>query len=147
MDTFTPEERSAIMRKVKSRDTKPEMVVRRLVHRLGYRYRLHRKNLPGKPDLTFGPRHKVIFVHGCFWHRHADCKRATTPTSRTDYWLPKFERTEIRDAANQETLYEAEWQSLVIWECELSDLEALAAHLALGFEEKERVVQLLKRLE
>lgn len=117
------------MRKVKSQDTKPEMVVRRLVHRLGYRYRLHRKNLPGKPDLTFGPRRKLIFVHGCFWHRHEGCRRATTPASRQEYWLPKFKRTEIRDADNQEALYDAGWRSLVIWECETGDLEQLASRI------------------
>lgn len=117
------------MRRVKSKDTQPELVVRRLVHRMGYRYRLHRTKLPGKPDLSFGPRRKVIFVHGCFWHRHAGCKRASTPASRQEYWLPKFARTEIRDADNQAALYDAGWKSLVIWECELSDLELLATRV------------------
>jgi len=105
------------MRAIRSKDMAPELAVRRLVHRLGYRFRLHRKDLPGKPDLTFAARRKVIFVHGCFWHCH-NCKEAHVPKSNPDYWVPKLQRNRARDAKNTETLKEQGWQSLVIWECE-----------------------------
>ena len=113
--------RSENMRRIKSRDTTPEMLVRRLVHSLGYRYRLHRANLPGKPDLAFiGPR-KVIFVHGCFWHAHG-CKRSHAPKSNTGYWSPKLERNKTRDAAHAAALKALGWKRLVIWECKLTRL-------------------------
>lgn len=106
------------MRAVKSKDTAPEMIVRRLVHRLGYRYRLHRKGLPGKPDLVFAGRRKIIFVHGCFWHGH-DCKRgARPPKENTDYWGPKIHKNVERDARNQVELCELGWDVLTVWECE-----------------------------
>jgi DNA mismatch endonuclease, patch repair protein len=122
-DTLTPAERSERMSRVKGRDTAPEMLVRRIVHGLGYRYRLHRRDLPGCPDLTFGKRRKVIFVHGCFWHRHGDsaCKLARLPKSRLDFWLPKLETNRGRDAKNQERIAAMGWKFLVIWECELGD--------------------------
>jgi DNA mismatch endonuclease (patch repair protein) len=110
--------RSRIMRAVKSRDTAPEMFVRRLVHRLGYRYRLHRKDLPGKPDLVFPNRKLVIFVHGCFWHGH-DCPRGgRVPKTNRLYWRRKVERNRLRDASAISRLAELGWQSLVVWECE-----------------------------
>jgi len=116
--------RSAVMRAVKSRDTRPEMIVRRMTHAMGYRYRLHKKDLPGKPDLSFAARKKVIFVHGCFWHGH-DCKRgARVPKTNRDYWLAKISRNRQRDAAHQQRLLELGWRSLIIWECELKDLPA-----------------------
>ena len=120
-DTVTPERRSEIMSRIKSKGTKPEMRVRRLVHSLGFRYRLHKHKLPGRPDLVFGPRKKVIFVHGCFWHMHPDpeCKLATLPKSNTDYWLPKLKRNLERDNANREALKELGWEVLTIWECEI----------------------------
>ncbi|WP_298983784.1 very short patch repair endonuclease [uncultured Roseibium sp.] len=120
MDRITSSQRSANMREIKSKSTKPEMVVRQLVHHMGYRYRLHRKDLPGKPDLVFGPRRKVIFVHGCFWHQHPDptCKSSHAPRSRLDYWQPKLLRNQQRDKANIEALRAANWKVLVIWECE-----------------------------
>lgn len=124
MDNLTPEERSAQMARIRSQDTKPEMAVRRLVHRLGYRYRLHRKNLPGKPDLVFGPRKKVIFVHGCFWHGH-DCRLGRIPKSRVDFWETKIRTNRNRDQTHLEKLKEAEWESLVIWECQMRDIEKL----------------------
>jgi DNA mismatch endonuclease (patch repair protein) len=98
-DTLTPQERSARMAKVRSRNTKPERVVRRLVYSLGFRYRLHVAHVPGKPDLVFASRRKAIFVHGCFWHRHAEpaCKLARMPKSRLDFWKPKLERNRLRD--------------------------------------------------
>ena len=108
------------MSKIKGKDTKPELLVRRLTHRLGYRYRLHRKSLPGRPDLVFGPRRKVIFVHGCFWHRHedSDCKLARLPKSRLDFWLPKLDANKERDERNIFELRKLGWDVLVFWECQ-----------------------------
>lgn len=114
-----------MMARVKGRDTRPEVMVRQAAHALGLRFRLHRKNLPGRPDLTL-PRHRtVVMVHGCFWHRHAGCRRATTPATRTDYWLPKFERNVARDLRNAEELERLGWRVVVIWECETKDRERL----------------------
>jgi DNA mismatch endonuclease (patch repair protein) len=123
--------RSDIMRAVKSKDTRPEMVVRRLLHGLGYRYRLHGKELPGKPDLVFSGRRKVIFVNGCFWHGH-DCKRGSRqPKDNADYWRAKIGRNVERDTASVATLQGSGWQVLIVWECEtkLVDREALTATL------------------
>lgn len=119
------------MSRVRSKDTKPELLVRRLVHSLGYRYRLHRKDLPGKPDLVFGPRRKAIFVHGCFWHRHDDpsCKLARAPKSRLEYWGPKLDRNRERDVENLKALQDLDWDVLVLWECELKDLAALTSRI------------------
>jgi len=128
MDTLSPEERSKRMALVRGRDTKPEMLVRRLAHSMGYRYRLHRRNLPGKPDLVFGPRRKLIFVHGCFWHRHPDpaCKLARLPKTRREFWLPKLEGNRARDERNNVALTEMGWDVLEIWECETADVDSLA---------------------
>jgi DNA mismatch endonuclease, patch repair protein len=127
MDTLTPKERSERMGRVRNKDTKPEMVVRRLVHSLGYRYRLHSRKLPGHPDMIFPGRGKVIFVHGCFWHRHdLSCPFTRMPKSRLDFWAPKFEATRRRDAEKQASLREMGWECLVLWECELKDLSSLA---------------------
>lgn len=109
------------MRRIRSRDMKPELLVRRLAHGLGYRYRLHRKTLPGKPDLVFGPRRKVIFVHGCFWHQHSECIDGRKPKSNTDYWSQKLDRNVERDAENQKALKALGWEVLVVWECETKD--------------------------
>lgn len=130
MGTTRPDaQRSRIMRAVKGKDTKPEWVVRRLVHALGYRYRLHRKDLPGKPDLVFGPRRKVIFVHGCFWHGH-HCKRgARVPKTNRDYWVQKVQRNRDRDTATQKALQDAGWSVLILWECEIKDTIALEQRL------------------
>jgi len=113
-------DRSANMRAIRSKDMLPELNVRSFAHKLGYRFRLHRKDLPGKPDLVFPSRRKVIFVHGCFWHSH-DCKAAHVPKSNQDYWLPKLERNKTRDGRNIEALRAAGWKALVIWECETRD--------------------------
>ncbi len=122
-------DRSAIMRAVKSQDTKPEMAVRRLVHSLGYRYRLHRADLPGKPDLVFPARHKVIFVHGCWWHGH-DCKRgAREPKTNTAYWRAKIGRNVTRDRANLSTLNALGWQVAVIWECQIGELASVGTRI------------------
>jgi len=129
MDTVSPEKRSWVMAQVKGRNTGPERAVRSLLHRMGYRFRLHRKDLPGKPDVVLPKRRVAIFVHGCYWHRHLGCKRATTPASNTEYWNPKFARTVACDARNQELLATGGWRVLVIWECELKDIAALQMRL------------------
>lgn len=130
-DKLTAERRSANMSRIRNKDTKPEMIVRRIVHGLGYRYRLHRKDLPGKPDLVFGPRKKVIFVHGCFWHGHerAGCLDARRPKSNTDYWNPKLTRNKERDAERIGALQADGWDVLVIWECETTAVKALRTRL------------------
>jgi DNA mismatch endonuclease (patch repair protein) len=127
-DKLTPARRSANMARIRAKDTKPEMLVRRLVHGLGYRYRLHRRGLPGTPDLVFTPRRKVIFVHGCFWHQHT-CPAGRIPASRRDYWEVKLQRNVDRDAETQAALRADGWQVLTIWECETKDREALAERL------------------
>ena len=121
VDTVAPERRSQIMSNIRSTGMKPEMTVRRLLHALGYRYRLHQRNLPGKPDLVFAARRKVIFVHGCFWHQHPDpsCPIARLPKSNREYWLPKLQRNAARDAQIQDELRSLGWSVLVIWECEI----------------------------
>ena len=126
MDTLTPAERSARMALVRAKDTKPELMVRRFVHGMGYRYRLHRRDLPGTPDIVFPGRSKVIFVHGCFWHRHARCALARLPKSRGDFWLPKLTANAERDARNGRALRRLGWGVLTIWECQLRDTAALA---------------------
>ena len=132
MDRISSERRSANMARIKSKGMKPEMLVRRLVHALGYRYRLHRAELPGKPDLVFTGRRKAIFVHGCFWHQHesATCNRAHAPRSNLAYWEHKLERNVQRDDAAHQALSAMGWQTLVIWECELKDPLSLAARLS-----------------
>lgn len=120
---MTPEQRSERMSRIKGKNSKPEMVVRRLVHGMGYRYRLHRKDLPGKPDLVL-PRHRtVIFVHGCFWHRHHDatCTLARMPKSRLEFWEPKLEANHLRDIRNKEALEALGWRVLTVWECEVKE--------------------------
>lgn len=129
MDTLTPAQRSERMARVRGRDTKPELVVRRLLHALGYRYRLHDKRLPGHPDITFFKRKKVIFVHGCFWHRHEGCVLARLPKSRLDFWLPKLESNKLRDTAKTAVLEANGWKVLVVWECQLRHREDLAMRL------------------
>jgi DNA mismatch endonuclease, patch repair protein len=128
---MTPEERGKRMSLVRDKNTKPELAVRRLVHGMGFRYRLHRQALPGKPDLVFPSRRKVIFVHGCFWHRHAEagCPLARLPKSRLDFWLPKLTRNRDRDEVNQAELHRLGWASLVAWECELRNMERLKSKI------------------
>ena len=124
MDKLSAERRSANMRQIRSKDTTPELTLRRMLHRLGYRFRLHRKDLPGKPDLVFPSRQRVIFVHGCFWHQHPACREGRVPSTRLDYWTPKLARNQQRDAAAQSALREQGWRCLVVWECELKDTTA-----------------------
>lgn len=117
------------MSSIRGRDTRPELVVRRLAHSFGYRFRLHLRNLPGQPDLVF-PRHrKVIFVHGCFWHQHACRLGAKKPATRPEYWLPKLERNAARDVHNCNQLERSGWRVMVVWECETQDQVALAARI------------------
>ena len=124
--------RSALMRRVRAKDTSPERAVRMAAHSLGYRFRLHRRDLPGTPDLAFPRLRKVIFVHGCFWHRHAGCSRTTTPKTRAAYWREKFEKNMERDRRNVATLRTLGWKVLVVWECETFDRTGLIATLS-GF--------------
>ncbi|WP_126975012.1 very short patch repair endonuclease [Frigidibacter oleivorans] len=128
MDSRTPEQRRRIMQAVKAKHTKPELVVRRLLHGMGYRYRLHRKALPGSPDLAFVGRKKAIFVHGCFWHGHG-CSKGRLPKSRLDYWQPKLEQNINRDRTKIEQLESLGWRCFVVWQCELGDLDALGTRL------------------
>lgn len=131
MDSLTPAQRSERMSRIGGKDTKPELLVRRLVHHLGYRFRLHRRDLPGTPDLVFPSRRKVILVHGCFWHRHPDpaCKLARIPKSRQEFWIPKLESNRRRDAENWRRMQEMGWETMVIWECELKNSDALTARV------------------
>ena len=128
-DVFTPEKRSAVMRRVKGRDTAPELKVRRILWRLGARYRLHRKDLPGKPDIVLAGRKLAVFVHGCFWHGH-DCARgARIPKANRDYWMRKIARNRARDVAARAALAAAGWRVETVWECELKEPAALAARV------------------
>lgn len=122
MDTLTPEERSEVMGRIRSKDTKPELLVRSLLHRLGYRFRLHRKDLPGRPDIVL-PRHrKIIFVQGCFWHGH-NCRLASRPKSNQQYWEAKILTNRTRDEKNCTALRELGWKVLELWECEIREPE------------------------
>ncbi len=136
MDTLTVAERSERMGRVRNRDSKVELRVRSLVHGMGYRYRLHSRALPGCPDLVFAARRKVIFVHGCFWHRHAPCHLARLPKTRLDFWLPKLEANRLRDLNNQSKLREIGWDILVVWECEVGDAAGLAKRVRSFLEEE-----------
>lgn len=121
MDRLSAGARSALMSRVKQADTAPEMRVRRILHRNGLRFRLHRRDLPGTPDIILPSRHTVIFVHGCFWHRHQGCSRASTPTTNAERWRLKFERNVARDGETCAALRELGWAVLTIWECELKN--------------------------
>jgi len=130
-DLFSPEKRSEVMRAVRGANTRPEMIVRRMVHGLGYRYRLHVRSVPGCPDMVFPGRRKIIFVHGCFWHQHA-CKRGDRmPKARRDYWKTKLRGNKIRDAANRRRLRRLGWRVLVVWECQIQPkkMQKLAARI------------------
>lgn len=127
-DTRTPDQRRRIMQSVKTENTGPEWIVRRILFALGYRYRLHRRNLPGSPDIVFQGRKKAIFVHGCFWHGH-DCAKGKAPKSRTEYWGPKIDANRSRDQKNLNALHTLGWETLVIWQCELADEKALIERL------------------
>ena len=129
VDNLSTEGRSRLMGRVRSKDTKPELAVRRIAHRLGYRFRLHRRDLPGRPDLVFPSRQKVIFVHGCYWHRH-NCKKATTPGTNVSFWQKKFDDNGARDMRNMNDLAEKGWDALVVWQCETERTDTLSEKLA-----------------
>jgi DNA mismatch endonuclease (patch repair protein) len=128
-DTLTPAQRSWNMSRIRSRDTSPEKTVRSLLHRLGFRFRLHAKKLPGHPDIVLARHRTVVFVHGCFWHRHPRCRFATTPGTRTAFWQTKFDRNVARDAAVRRALKAAGWRVITVWECELRKPARLTARL------------------
>ena len=138
MDTLSRAQRSERMSRIRSKDTKPEIAVRRLVHSLGYRYRLHVGSLPGEPDIVFPCRGKVIFVHGCFWHRHPGCRNNRLPKSRLAYWGPKLDANRNRDIKNQRRLRQKGWAFLVVWECEIGNNPRLTTKIDrfLRFERK-----------
>lgn len=129
MDSLTPEQRSYQMSLVRRRDTGPELAVRKALHARGYRYRLNVARLPGKPDIVFPGRHKVIFVHGCFWHMHESCALARMPKSRPEFWGPKLRGNRERDAVKLQRLLELGWDAMVVWECELRDMPSLLARI------------------
>lgn len=133
----TPEQRSRTMRAVRSRDTGPEMIVRRFLHAAGLRYRLHDRRLPGSPDLVFPSRRIALFVHGCFWHQHYGCAAAERPRTRLDYWTRKLDGNMERDQRRRAELEAAGWEVMVIWECETRDRAALA-RLAEGIQRRPR---------
>lgn len=133
--------RSAIMRSVKSRNTKPELDVRKAAHQLGLRFRIHRKDLPGTPDVVF-PKYKiVVFVHGCFWHRHPHCHHATMPKSHVEFWRNKFRRTQERDESTMKDLRGMGWTPIVIWQCELGDLRSIKALIKKRFSEAGKAIR------
>lgn len=127
MDRLSETERSANMSRIRSRDTLPELAVRRALHAAGYRFRLHRRDLPGRPDIVLSRYKTVIFVHGCFWHRHKDCGNATSPGTRSEFWQAKFAANEARDERNTRELKAAGWKVVIVWECETERPERLLA--------------------
>ncbi|MFK4808662.1 very short patch repair endonuclease [Devosia sp. ZW T5_3] len=137
MDRLTAERRSWLMSQVKPKDTLPEIKVRKAAHALGYRFRLHRSDLPGRPDIVFPRLRLVVFVHGCFWHRHEGCKKAGMPKSKIEFWQDKFDRNVARDKANMAELQRLGWRVEVIWECETRDPKTLYEHVAAAIKAKD----------
>jgi len=129
VDVFTPAERSRVMSRVRDKNTKPELMVRSLLHRLGFRFRLHRADLPGKPDIVLPRHHSVVFVHGCFWHQHRGCKAAVRPSSRREYWDAKLDGNVNRDRRDKAHLHRLGWRVLVVWECHTKSENRLRAKL------------------
>jgi DNA mismatch endonuclease (patch repair protein) len=136
-DVLSPAERSALMSRIRGKDTTPERAVRSMVHGLGYRFRLHGRDLPGRPDLVLPRLRTVIFVHGCFWHRHARCRYATTPATRRAFWLEKFERNVERDRRTAKALRRLGWSVITVWECQLRRPEKVRARLERMLEQRE----------
>lgn len=132
MDKISKEVRSRNMAAIKSKDTKPEMTVRKLLFSMGYRFRLHRKDLPGKPDIVLPKYKTVIFVNGCFWHQHKNCKRSNIPKTNKDYWVPKIQKNVERDNNNKKLLRKLGWKVIVIWECEVN---------------KEKIISMIKKIK
>lgn len=129
IDPLTPQERSKRMRLIRNKNTKPELAVRRLAWSMGYRYRLHSNKQPGNPDLIFSARKKAIFVHGCFWHQHKNCRQYVMPKSRLEFWVPKLESNVIRDRKSLRKLRSAGWKALVVWECQLKNKVKVSARI------------------
>lgn len=129
-DIYDSKKRSEVMARVRATGTKPELIVRRVAHGLGYRFRLHRRDLPGRPDIVFPRYRKVIFVHGCFWHGHERCPKAKRPATNSAFWNGKLSRNLERDRENAAALREVGWKVLVVWECETTDREQLAAKIS-----------------
>jgi len=138
MDRLSPEERSRLMSRIRGKDTKPELFVRALLRSLGYRYRLHVRHLPGRPDFVFPSSRKVLFVHGCFWHRHVCRRGRSMPATRSAFWLRKFQGNKARDTRSQRAIRQLGWKSLTIWECQStpSQLPRLAARIIAFLEER-----------
>lgn len=130
-DIVDKQTRSRMMAGIKGKDTKPELVLRRALHARGFRYRLHSKNVPGRPDLVFPKHHAIVFVHGCFWHRHEGCRYTTTPSTRPEFWQAKFDANVIRDAAKRHQLIETGWRVATVWECSLRNTDRLAGTVEL----------------
>jgi DNA mismatch endonuclease (patch repair protein) len=128
-DKFTKQERSTIMSNVRNRNTAPEILVRRVLHKKGYRFRLHRKDLPGKPDIALPKHKKAIFVHGCFWHGHEGCSRGVRPTSNVEFWNAKIDKSILRDNKAVTCLKSLGWDALVVWQCQTSNLSELESIL------------------
>lgn len=128
-DKLTPEQRSRVMSRVKGRDTQPERLVRSLLHRMGFRFRIHRKDLPGKPDIVLPKHRKIIIVNGCFWHGHEGCKRSARPSTNQMFWNEKIDRNVARDARNIQSLHQLGWTVLVIWQCQTKAPDALCERL------------------
>jgi DNA mismatch endonuclease, patch repair protein len=124
-DVFSLSKRSEIMSSIGQRNTKPEIIVRKLLHRMGYRFRLHRRDLPGKPDIVLPKYRTVIFVHGCFWHGHLECSRAKLPETNKEFWEKKTEKNRQRDRSNIEDLTRLKWRVITVWQCELKDMKKL----------------------
>lgn len=133
MDKISQEHRSWNMSRIRSSNTKPEIIVRSLLHKMGYRFRLHRKDLPGKPDIVLPKYRTIIFVHGCFWHRHSGCKFTSSPKSRIDFWQDKFRKNIERDLDAQKRLENMNWRVFTVWECETSDVSAIQSKIELFF--------------
>lgn len=129
MDVFSKEQRSRNMSRVGGKNSKPELAVRSVLHQLGYRFRLHRADLPGKPDITLPKHRKIIFVHGCFWHGHQDCSRSKRPTTNESFWRDKLDKNIARDRANIRVLQQAGWNVLIVWGCETKDTRMLRSKL------------------
>ncbi len=128
-DVFSEKKRSDIMSRIGQKDTKPEIIVRRLLHKMGYRFRLHRKDLPGTPDIVLPKYHKVVFVHGCFWHGHEGCRRAHLPETNREFWEVKINKNRDRDAKVMESLQSMGWGCLVVWQCQIKNREELEVAL------------------
>ncbi|MGH1421597.1 MAG: very short patch repair endonuclease [Hyphomonas sp.] len=130
-DIVSPEKRSRMMSGIRGKNTKPELILRKILFRNGFRYRLHRKDLPGKPDIVLAKWNAAIFVHGCFWHRHSGCRLTTTPATRPEFWKQKFEANVDRDKRNKAQLLAAGWRVAIVWECGMrKDPELIAARLS-----------------